>query len=461
MLNEFKKNLLSLIEKGCSFATGDNPKILAAVSGGGDSMTMATLLYNSGYTNFAVATVNFKLRGEESDADEALVKRWTADRGIRCYSKSFETESYAKSEKISIEMAARDLRYSWFYEIMDKEGFDYLAIAHNLNDSVETLFLNLSRGTGIDGLSGIRVKNGRIIRPLLKFSRQEITDYAAKEEIPYRIDRTNLESYYSRNRIRNRIFPEFETINPSFLHTIERSIEYFCTAGEIIKAQYALKRERIIEYSMGTADIKINISALVAEEHSKYWLYMLLTEYGFNSSQTDQIYDSLEGQPGKEFHSLTHLLIRDRDYLLVYSKGEKHNPPKKECQIDGIVLKEPDSFGYMVVFRGKELQFRSYPKDSGFKPIPSKSVFYMDADKIKFPLICRIWKDGDRFIPLGMSGFKKLSDFFINEKVDIKSKEDKIVLISGENIICLPGHRIDDRCKITDLTSNIFEVQIN
>ncbi len=460
MLTEFKKNLLSLIEKGSSFATGDNPKILAAVSGGIDSMTMASLLYSIGYSNFAVATVNFKLRGEESDDDEALVKRWTTERGIKFYSKSFETESYAKSEKVSIEMAARDLRYSWFYEIMDKEGYDYLAIAHNLNDSVETLFLNLSRGTGIDGLSGIRVKNGRIIRPMLKFTRQEITDYAAKEEIPYRIDRTNLESYYSRNRIRNRIFPELEAINPSFLRTIERSIEYFSTAGEIIKAQYIRKRERIIEPSKGTSDIKINISALMAEEHSKYWLYMLLTEYGFNSSQADQIYDSLEGQPGKEFHSITHLLIRDRDYLLVYSKGDKHKTVN-ECHSEDIILKTPDSFGYMVMFRGKELQLRSYPKDSGFKPIPSKSVFYMDADKIKFPLVCRIWKDGDRFMPLGMTGYKKLSDFFINEKVDIKSKEDKIVLLSGENIICLPGHRIDDRCKITDSTSNIFEVQIN
>ncbi len=460
MLNEFKKNLLSLIEKGNSLATGKNPKILAAVSGGVDSMTMVSLLYSCGYTNFAVATVNFKLRGEESDADEALVKRWTADRGIKFFSTSFETESYAKSEKISIEMAARDLRYSWFYDIMEKDGYEYLAIAHNLNDSVETLFLNLLRGTGIDGLSGIRVKNGRIIRPLLKFSRQEITDYATKEEIPYRIDRTNLESYYSRNRLRNRIFPEFETINPSFLQTIERSIEYFNTAGEIIKAQYARKREQIIESSKGTSDIKINISALIADEHSKYWLYMLLTEYGFNSSQADQIYDSLEGQPGKEFHSITHLLIRDRDYLLIYSKGDKHKPVT-ECHSEGIVLKEPDSFGYMVVFRGKELQFRCYPMDIGFKPLPSKSVFYIDADKIVFPLVCRIWRVGDRFIPLGMSGYKKLSDFFIDEKVDIKSKEDKIVLLSGENIICLPGHRIDDRCKITESTSNIFEVQIN
>lgn len=460
MLNEFKKNLLSLIKKGCSFATGDNPKILAAVSGGIDSMTMASLLYSSGYTNFAVATVNFKLRGEESDADEALVKKWATDRGIRFYSKSFDTESYARSEKISIEMAARDLRYSWFYDVMDKEGYDYLAIAHNLNDSVETLFLNLSRGTGIDGLSGIRVKNGRIIRPLLKFTRQEITDYATKEEIPYRIDRSNLDSYYSRNRIRNRIFPEFEAINPSFLRTVERSIEYFNTVGEIIKAQYARKREMIIEYGKGTSDIKINISVLMAEEHSKYWLYMLLTEYGFNSSQADQIYDSLEGQPGKEFHSLTHLLIRDRDYLLIYSKGDKHKP-STESHSECIVLKEPDSFGYMVVFRGKELQFRSYPKDPGFKPIPSKSVFYMDSDKIKFPLVCRIWKDGDKFIPLGMTGYKKLSNFFIDEKVDIKSKEKKIVIISGEDIVCVPGHRIDDRCKITESTSNIFEVRIN
>ncbi|MEN6619661.1 MAG: tRNA lysidine(34) synthetase TilS [Rikenellaceae bacterium] len=460
MLSEFKENLFSLIEKGYSGTSGANPKILVAVSGGVDSMTMASLFYSCSYHNFAIATINFRLRGEESDADEAMVSKWAGERDIKFFSRSFDTESYAKREGISTQMAARDLRYSWFFEIMEKDGYEFLAIAHNLNDSVETLFLNILRGTGIDGLSGIREKNGKIIRPLLKFSRQEILDYAALEEIPFRNDRTNIESHYSRNRIRNRVFPEFEVINPSFLRTIERDIEYFNSAGEIIKEQFIEKREKLVELNQGRITAKINISALKAERHSKYWLFMLLCEYGFNSSQIDQVYESLKGQPGKEFHSLSHLLIRDREYLLIYSKG-KHLHLSENKNNHEVYIKMPDIHGFTTGFKGKELRLKIYPKYFGFKPLPSKTTFYMDADKIRFPLICRFWQEGDRFIPLGMSGYKKLSDFFIDEKIDIKSKENQTILVSEGSIICLLGHRIDDRCKITELTNNILEVQIN
>ncbi|MFA6335202.1 MAG: tRNA lysidine(34) synthetase TilS [Bacteroidales bacterium] len=460
MLNEFRENLFSLIEKDYSDTSGENPKILAAVSGGVDSMSMVSLLYDCYKNGFTIATVNFNLRGEESDADEALVCKWARERGIKFFSRSFDTEAYAKREKISVEMAARDLRYSWFFDLMDKEGYDYLAIAHNLNDSVETLFLNILRGTGIDGLGGIRIKNGKIIRPLLKFTRQEILEYAATEDVPFRVDKTNLESHYSRNRIRNIVFPELEAINPSFLRTIERDIEYFTAAGEILREQFAEKRERLMEYNDGRIKARISICALKCENHSKYWLFMLLSEFGFNSSQTDQIYESLEGQPGKEFHSTAYLLIKDRDYLLIYSKDD-YRRSNEDPFLNRIMIQTPDITGFQVVFREFDIRFKLYPRETLFTPVPSKTTFFVDADKIKFPLVCRLWQEGDRFIPLGMNGYKKLSDFFIDEKLDLKNKESQTVLVSQGEIICIIGHRIDDRYKITAQTSNILEVKIS
>lgn len=459
MLSAFKDDLFSLIERDCPANSGSNPKILAAVSGGADSMTMASLLYECYFPDFAIATVNFKLRGEESDEDEALVRKWAKDRKIKYFNCSFETENYARKEKISVEMAARDLRYTWFYDIMDQERYEYLAVAHNLNDSVETLFLNLLRGTGIDGLSGIRKKTGKIVRPLLKFDRKQIMEYAIKEGVPFRVDKTNLESFYARNRIRNRVFPEFETINPSFLHIIERDIEYFSAAGQIIREQFEIKREQLMERSEGKISARISISAVKAENNAKFWLYMLLNEYGFNSSQVEQIYESLEGQPGKEFHTNSHLLIKDREFLLIYTKRDSidaFNDPF----LNRIMIRIPDSFGFAVNFRGIEIRFRLYLRDKYFEPTPSKKTFFIDADKVKFPLVCRLWEEGDRFIPLGMNGYKKLSDFYTDAKLDIKSKTNETVLVSQGDIICLLGHRIDNRYKIATSTTNILEVEV-
>lgn len=460
MLNEFKENLFSLIERDYSGTSAGNPKILAAVSGGVDSMSMATLLYDCYKNGFAIATVNFNLRGDEADADVELVSNWASERNIRFFTRSFDTETYAKAGKISVEMAARDLRYSWFFDLMEHEGYEYLAIAHNLNDSVETLFLNILRGTGIDGLSGIRVRNGKIIRPLLKFTRQEIMEYAAAKEVPFRVDKTNLESRFNRNRIRNIIFPEFEEINPSFLRTVERDIEYFTAAGEILREQYAEKKECLMEYSDGRVKARICISSLMAESHSKYWLFMLLNEFGFNSAQADQVYESLEGRSGKEFYSANNLLIKDRDYLLIYSKDDSRSFCE-DPSLNRTMIPYPDIAGHSVVFGELGLHFRLFSRDTLFKPLPSRTTFFMDADKITFPLVCRLWEAGDRFIPLGMNGYKKLSDFFIDEKLDVKSKENQTVLVSQEDIICIVGHRIDDRYKITGLTSNILEVKIN
>ncbi|MDD3034800.1 MAG: tRNA lysidine(34) synthetase TilS, partial [Bacteroidales bacterium] len=321
MLSKFKENL---------GAADGRCKILAAVSGGVDSMVMASLLYECFNTDFAIATVNFKLRGEESDADQKLVYDWANSKGIKVFGTSFDTSDYAVSKGISIEMAARELRYGWFYRLMDEEGYEAIAIAHNLNDSVETLFLNILRGTGIEGLGGIKMKTGRIIRPLLSFTRGEIMNYAQREGIPFREDSTNREDMYARNRIRNRVFPELQMINPSFLRTIERDMVYFTEASEIIRKQLQQVRTEIVEIDNSRASLKIRIDRLLSLEHSDYWLYMILSDYDFNAAQAKQVHDSLTGQSGKEFHSRNYMIVKDRDYLLIYSKLENSlNEPEE------------------------------------------------------------------------------------------------------------------------------------
>ena len=458
MLAEFKENLSSLIGNESFETAGKRPGILAAVSGGIDSMVMASLLYECNYKNFAIASVNFKLRGQDSDADQNLVCNWAKEHDIKFFNVSFDTISYAYKEGISIEMAARDLRYKWFYKVMDDEEYDFLAIAHNMNDSVETLFLNIIRGTGIDGVTGIREKRERIIRPLLRFSRAEILKYAQDGSVPYRNDKTNSENIYSRNRIRNNIFPEFQKINPSFLRTICRDMEYFKEAGDIIKDQYKRIRARVLEEC--DSQSKINISLLIFETHCRYWLYMLLDEYGFNSSQCDQVYDSFYGQPGKRFFSPKYMLVKDREFLLLFPRGDVKMDDGGN-KAENYMIYRPENGVEMVGLYGCSFYVKLYMRTSDFRPIPSKETLFMDASKVEFPLTCRPWKDGDRFIPLGMSRFKKLSDFFTDNKLDIKSKEHQLVLSAGNDIICILGQRIDDRYKITPETVEVLEVKIN
>lgn len=447
MLSKFKENL---------GAADSRCKILAAVSGGIDSMVMASLLYECFNTDFAIATVNFKLRGEESDADQRLVCGWANDRGIKVFATSFDTSDYAVSKGISIEMAARELRYGWFYGLMDELGYETLAIAHNLNDSVETLFLNILRGTGIEGLGGIKLKTGRVIRPMLSFTRGEIVNYAQREGIPFREDSTNREDMYARNRIRNRVFPEFQMINPSFLRTIERDMVYFTEASDIIRKQLQQVRAEVVEKDSSRASLKIRIDRLLSLEHSDYWLYMMLSDYDFNTAQAKQVHDSLTGQSGKEFHSRNYMIVKDRDYLLIYSKEEKDVSEPGERLVE-----KPSETQSHIAIHSQRVSFRMFIKEKGFIPEPSKEKLYVDADKINFPLTCRIWKDGDRFIPLGMRGFKKLSDFFIDEKLDIKSKEHRLVLSDNDDIVAVLGHRIDDRYKITLSTKEVLEIILN
>ena len=314
--NEFDATLFKLTNGHI-----DGKKFLLAVSGGRDSMTMAHLFINSVHKpEIAIAHVNFTLRGDDSFGDEALVRDWAQTNNVTFFSTIFDTKSYAKQKSLSTQMAARELRYDWFYSLMEEHSFDFLSIAHNQDDTVETLFLNLLRGTGVNGLSGIKSTNGPIIRPMLSFTREKITEFTKIENIHYRDDITNSESHYSRNRLRNIVFPEFKKINPSFLNTVYRNISYFSEAGDIINELIEQRKSQIFSQE-GELGI-LNISKLREEKHPKFWLNGILRNYGFNSSQLLQIEAALNGQSGKRFCSQNYEIIIDRDRIKVYPKDD-------------------------------------------------------------------------------------------------------------------------------------------
>lgn len=426
---EFDKTLLRL-------AGEDGGRFLLGVSGGIDSMCLAELFKGSRlHPEFAVAHVNFSLRGEDSDGDEAFVRDWAEANGIEFYTTRFDTRAYALKKGISIEMAARELRYEWFGALLDEKGFDWLAIAHNRNDAAETMYLNLLRGTGIRGISGMKELSGRIIRPMLAFTRRQIEDFTLENRINHRDDATNGDSSFARNRIRNEIFPQFAKINPSFIDTSSREMAHFAETEAVLEELLEQKKE-LLTTRDGDA-FCIDIDRLGGESHPHYWLFRLLQPYGFSDDILHRIEAALEGQSGKTFFSSTHKAIRDRQFLKVYPLAD--NDP---VQVDLSVLDIWD----------------------GFSPVSKDgSVLFVDADKVNFPLECRRWQAADRFRPFGMKGFRKLSDFFTDLKLDLEQKQRQTVITTidsqgEEQIVCIAGLRIDDRYRVTPDTKRVVRI---
>lgn len=414
---------------------GGGCRILAGVSGGVDSIVMAELLRHSSLgVTFAVAHMNFSLRGTESDGDQAFVEEWCRSAGITLYTKKVDTCAFARERGISIEMAARKLRYSWFGELCEEKGYDFVAVAHNLNDSVETMYLNLLRGTGLRGLSGIRESNGRVIRPMLSFRRADIEKYASENRIGFRTDSTNADSSYSRNRIRNDVFPQFREINPAFLETARQEMQRFFRMEEILSEVFKSKEGSLYSHKEGA--LQIDISLLKQEKCREYWLFRLLEGYGFNSVQIAQIDSNLDAQSGSRLVSATHTALFDRGVIKVY--------PLEAAPEAGV-------------------EWRRYERCPQFDPrLAGAGVLYVDAGKVKQPLEVRAPREGDRFRPLGMKGSKLLSDFFTDMKLDVEQKKrQKVVCDASGAIVCIAGLRIDDRFKITPETREVVEITLS
>lgn len=443
---------------------GINPgdKVLTAVSGGMDSMSLLDALFHSSLSlKCSVAHVNFHLRGNESDSDELLVREWCAERGVELFVKHVDTLAYAGTHAVSIEMAARELRYAWFHEQMERGGFDFLAIAHNADDNAETLLLNLVRGTGMKGLCGIAQKRGYIVRPLLETTRREIEKYVFRFKVPYRTDHTNLESDFARNRIRNEIFPQLKQINPSLIRTLNRNIRYFSMAGGILDGKIAGWKDRLLRKGGIYREDSIVIEELFGIEGWPYILYEILQEYGFNSAQAEDIAAGLQEKEVKRFFSSGYVLVKERGALKIYPVSMAGTVSPVEIPSAGTY----DFAGTPVLF---ELRANSPELMRSAENRDGRELM-VSADALIFPLICRPMSPGDRFSPFGMKGMKKISDFLTDIKTDHMLRHRTPVLLngisgdaenSGGQVICLPGLRIDSRFKITRETKNVLIIKV-
>ncbi|HTJ50271.1 MAG TPA: tRNA lysidine(34) synthetase TilS [Cyclobacteriaceae bacterium] len=418
-------------------------RVLLAVSGGLDSMVMLHLFKEAGFS-VGVAHCNFQLRGEESNGDEALVNMICAELGVPFYLKRFDTEVYAWERGISIQMAARDLRYNFFEEVMVADNYQWLATAHHGNDSLETVLLNLVRGTGIEGLTGIAVKHDKIIRPLLFTTRASLEEYAILHKLQWREDSSNASDKYHRNLIRNQVIPILKQINVNledgFQHTIERLRG---TSGLQAMVLRKFKKEAIHEQAGSTY---IDSARLKAMPRPAVVLWELLKDKGFNFDQCHDIMD-VRHQPGKIFYASNTQLAIDRSHLII---SEKQDQEYIEIQIDESQIRATSTH--------TTLEFQTVKKKD-FNMVKDLQLAQLDRDSVTFPLTWRSWKPGDQFVPLGMQHHKKLSDFLIDMKVSIPDKSKVTVLESGGKIIWVTGYRIDDRFKVTDKTERLLIVK--
>lgn len=408
---------------------GKQDKLVVALSGGADSVALLRALLSLGYDCMA-AHCNFHLRADESDRDEAFVRKLCDILSVPLEVVHFQTSDYAKEKGLSIEMAARELRYEWFEDIRQKHGASYIAVAHHKDDNVETFLLNLSRGTGINGLKGIMPKNGWIVRPLLEVGRDDILKYLKNIGQDYVTDSTNLEDIYTRNKIRLDIIPLFKQINPSFCDSVCETAIRLSDVAAIYRQAIHSAMERV----MVSSDA-LSIEKLLREVSPQAILFEWLSPLGFNSTQIKDIMRSLKSISGKIFYSNNWTLLRDRDRLLLKNKTVDNEEYK--------------------------LNVRSFSLESGFEVPKINYIAYIDADKLCGELKLRKWKSGDRFVPFGMKGFKKIRDYLRDRKLSLFEKENVMVVTSGEEIVWVVNERTDNRFRIDSNTKTVVELKVS
>ena len=414
-------------------------KLILGISGGADSVCLMHILLALG-CSFELAHCNFNLRGEESDADEDFVKELAKKYQLKIHVKQFDTLAYAAENKISTQMAARDLRYAWFDKLLIKSSAKYLAIAHHANDDVETFFINLVRGSGLKGFLGIKEKNNAIVRPLLEVSRLEIEHFLQVRGLFFRDDSSNISVKYLRNKIRHELMPLLAEMNPSIQQTVKDEMRILEGVAQIYAAKVEEVRKDLFQEKNGI--VQFETAALLALNPLYNYLYELLVPYGFYS--VEAISKALDGQSGKQFFSATHQLVVDRENIFI-------SPLNKENEVFEITEKT---------------KILVYPLDLKFRLTEDKTIIYdndiaqLDVEKLKFPLTLRKWKQGDKFMPLGMKKFKKLSDFFIDNKFSIIDKQEQWLLCSDIDIVWLVGCRIDERYKLETNTKKVYIAQL-
>lgn len=430
-----------------NFSFLKNKKLLVAISGGIDSVVLVYLLNQLNF-DISLAHCNFQLRGEDSDQDEKFVKKLAGQLQLPIFTRSFATTEFAKKEKLSIQLAARTLRYDWFNAIVKKNKLDHILTGHHADDSLETFLINMIRGTGLDGLTGIPERNENILRLLLPFTREQIEKYADENRIDWRNDSSNVETKYVRNKIRHDVIPVLKELNPSLLTSFNKTLQNLKGSRQIIKDSIEnLKGMVIIPAEAGIW--KIDIKKLKEFNKPQAYLYELLNDFGFK--EWNDIADLLQAQSGKQIVSNTHRLVKDRDFLLLTDIGSTRIKKKEKIyevsEKDRIV--EIENFKIEV----------TYVKTVSIEG-KTQNVAFIDRDKLKFPLIVRKWKNGDYFYPSGMQGKKKLSKFFIDNKMSVLQKEKIWLLCSSNEIIWVIGKRLDDRYKAIVTTQNILKIEL-
>ncbi len=429
--------------------------ILIACSGGVDSMVLVDVLLKLNY-KIAIAHCNFQLRANESDEDEKFIIEFAKENNVPFYVIKFDTKAYKQNNDVSTQMAARTLRYEWFEKIRKENGYHVIVTAHHLDDQLETILFNITKGTGIKGLTGIQAKNGCVIRPLLEISKHQILEYAMDNKIAFREDSSNASDDYQRNLIRHQVVPKLQKINPSLHATmigfVDRMNDYEILSNEQIK----VAKKKCYSEKNGIVEIKLGF--IKTQKAGQTILFHLLKEFGFNSDVVNQLFQSFKNleklKSGNQFFSETHRIVLDRKSLFVVQKNIE-----KENYLSFVQLPN-------------QIIFNNYKIHCSFVPIQELNIktsnryAYFDADKIEFPLIVRYNKEGDYFYPFGMSkpktpgktGKKKLSKYFKDEKFSLLEKENTPVAFSGEKLIWLVGHRIDDRFKVTDKTKIVLKM---
>lgn len=415
-------------------------KILLTISGGIDSVVLAYLCKDAGL-DFAMAHCNFRLRGKESDADEAFVEALAKEMEVELFIKPFDTEKFATENKMSIQVAARKLRYDWFAELAEDHGIDFIFTAHHANDSLETFLINTIRGTGLEGLTGIPEQNEQILRPLLAFSRKEIRAYAEKERISWREDSSNASTKYERNKIRHQVIPIFEDENPNLLNSFRKTQQHLQDTSDLLQEYTAVLFNEIVQEIGGS--LHFDIQKIQEKSNPKAVLYQLLKAYEFTAWK--DILALLTAQSGKMVFSPGYRLLKDRKTLIltaVVSEGAENQEieisertKQIEFPLGKLIFEDTETFGKA-----------------------GKSQIYVNKHLIKFPLKLRKWKESDYFYPFGMNGKKKVSRYFKDEKFSLVEKEDAWLLVSDERILWIIGHRADERFRVKSGTSDLTAI---